>query len=164
MWHYLWTLFRLKSSVASVIESFETFTYASALSDCTLLNVFTLAGGCMFMHNSTKCFWPMPFSNFVWWRAIIVLMFISKKFWPGVSFFSISFLEDNDNDQLYTISTRQYSRLQSSPNFSSKLFCIEFSSFFYKYYYTTTSKLKITITRHQNILAGPGNNKKCKSN
>ena len=30
--------------------------------------------------------------------------------------------------------------------------------FLYKYYYTATSKLK--ITRHQNILAAPGNNKK----
>ena len=36
--------------------------------------------------------------------------------------------------------------------------------FLYKYYYITTSKLKITITRHQKILAAPGNNKKCKSN
>ena len=32
--------------------------------------------------------------------------------------------------------------------------------FLYKYYYATTSKLKITITRHQKILAAPGNNKK----
>ena len=32
--------------------------------------------------------------------------------------------------------------------------------FFYKHYYRTTSKLKITITRHQKILAAPGNNKK----
>ena len=32
--------------------------------------------------------------------------------------------------------------------------------FLYKDYYTTTSKLKITITRHQKILAAPGNNKK----
>ena len=32
--------------------------------------------------------------------------------------------------------------------------------FLYKHYYTTTSKLKITITRHQKILAAPGSNKK----
>ena len=32
--------------------------------------------------------------------------------------------------------------------------------FLYKYYYTTTSKLKITITRHQKVLAAPGNNRK----
>ena len=32
--------------------------------------------------------------------------------------------------------------------------------FICKYYYTTTSKLKITIIRHQKILAAPGNNKK----
>ena len=32
--------------------------------------------------------------------------------------------------------------------------------FLYKYYYITTSKLKITITRHQKILAAPGDNKK----
>ena len=36
------------------------------------------------------------------------------------------------------------------------------SFFFYKYYYTTISKLKIRITRHQKIVAAPGNNKKCK--
>ena len=36
----------------------------------------------------------------------------------------------------------------------------ESSIFFYKYYYTITSKLKIAITRHQKILAAPGNNKK----
>ena len=29
-----------------------------------------------------------------------------------------------------------------------------------KYYHTTASKLKITMTRHQKILAAPGNNKK----
>ena len=29
-----------------------------------------------------------------------------------------------------------------------------------KYYYTTASKLKITMTRHLKILAAPGNNKK----
>ena len=33
--------------------------------------------------------------------------------------------------------------------------------FLYKYYYATTSKLKITITRHQKIILGaPGNNEK----
>ena len=32
--------------------------------------------------------------------------------------------------------------------------------FFLHKYYCTTSKLKITITRHQKILAAPGNNKK----
>ena len=31
--------------------------------------------------------------------------------------------------------------------------------YLYKYYYITTSKLKITITRHKKILAAPGNNK-----
>ena len=33
-------------------------------------------------------------------------------------------------------------------------------SFCYKYYYTRTSKLKITITIYQKLLAAPGNNKK----
>ena len=32
--------------------------------------------------------------------------------------------------------------------------------FLYKYYYTTTSKIKVTITRHQKIPAVPGNSKK----
>ena len=31
---------------------------------------------------------------------------------------------------------------------------------FYKHYHTATSKLNITITIHQKILAAPGNNKK----
>ena len=67
----------------------------------------------------------MPFSNFIWWKAIIVLIFISEGFWPSVSFFSIFLLEDNDNDQFYTIITTRYSRLQASPNFLWKLFSIE---------------------------------------
>ena len=32
------------------------------------------------------------------------------------------------------------------------------SLFFYKYYYTTTSKLKITIIRQQKVIPAPGNN------
>ena len=38
-----------------------------------------------------------------------------KCVFTGVSFFSISLLEDNDDDQLHTIITTQYSRLQATP-------------------------------------------------
>ena len=48
---------------------------------------------------------------------------------------------------------------------ASILDCLEaavqgYPFFLHKYYCTTTSKLKITINRHQKILAAPGNNKK----
>ena len=49
---------------------------------------------------------------------------MSKGFWLGVLFFLISLLEDNDDDQLYTIITTQYSRLQSkSKPFFEIVFC-----------------------------------------
>ena len=55
----------------------------------------------------------MSFSNFmIWWKGIIVLIFISKGIWPSV-FSSIFLPEDNDDDQLYTIITWHYSRMQA---------------------------------------------------
>ena len=51
----------------------------------------------------------MPFSNFmIRWLMIsfyysnIIIIFISKGFWPSVSPSSISLLEDNDDDQLHS--------------------------------------------------------------
>ena len=62
---------------------------------------------------------PFPISR----KAIIVLMFISKVVRLGVSFFSISLLEYNNDDQLQLL--QDNSTQQASPYFFSKLFSIE---------------------------------------
>ena len=78
----------------------------------------------MFILNSTaqnvsSPLRPCPISR----KGIIILTFISKGFQPGMSFFSISLLEYNDDDQLQLLQDNL--RQQGSPCFFSKLFSIE---------------------------------------
>ena len=60
--------------------------------------------------------------------------------------------------QIFTVRNRI--TLQAAIMECSEAAVLSHPFFLYKYYYTTTSKLKITITRHQKILTAPGNNKK----
>ena len=62
---------------------------------------------------------PFPISR----KDIIFLIFVSKVFRPDMSFFSISLLEYNDDDQLQLL--QDNSTQQASPYFFSKLFSIE---------------------------------------
>ena len=94
----------------------------------------------------------------------------SRLFCRGYSFWRDYFQKFYINVKCYVIKECQKKSLLSEILLHYKqllgLFrcsCPQPSIFFNKYYYTTTNKLKITITRHQKILVAPGNNKKCKS-
>ena len=96
-------------------------------------------------------------------KSYFVLKFVAKGFWAGMSFFSIPLIEDND-DQLFTIITRQYSRLKASPIFfrECSLLKLLLHSVKDKTWFISSGVIEVSIRIQDRWSYCPDSNKVCR--